>query len=182
LRRLVDGEVVQLRGRVEIDMTEATYLRVARDKTASLFEWAARSGARCADAPDGATSALGEFAAHVGLAFQLVDDVLDYAGDPAALGKSLLVDLLEGKPTLPLIRAIESVPSLAADVRSIREGDRHAAFRVAEAVRSSGACSSVRALARDETRLAATALRDIPPTAARSMLERIAQQLAYRVA
>lgn len=181
LHRLVDGEVVQLRGRAEIDMTEATYLRVARDKTASLFEWAARSGARCAEAHDDAILALGAFGAHVGLAFQLVDDVLDYSGDPAVLGKCLLVDLMEGKPTLPLIRAVEFDPSLAADVESIRNGDAQAALRVVEVVHSSGACSSVRSLAREKTRLAIAALRDIPQSAARSMLERIARQLADRV-
>jgi octaprenyl-diphosphate synthase len=182
LRRLVDGEVVQLRGRMDIDMTEETYFRVARNKTASLFEWAARSGARCAEASLEESSALGAFGAHAGLAFQLVDDVLDYAGDARALGKTLFADLLEGKPTLPLIRAIVAQPSLAADVEAIRAGDRRAADHVAAAVRSSEACSSVRALAREETGRAEAALRAVPASAARSLLQRIARGLTERAA
>src|SRR5262249_53591947 len=91
LRTLVDGEVVQLRGRTRVDVTEATYFRIVRDKTASLFAWAARAGARVAGAPPRVVEALGDFGVHLGVAFQLVDDALDYAGDSAATGKTLYV-------------------------------------------------------------------------------------------
>ena len=77
LRRLVDGEVVQLRGRMHLDPREDVYFQIVRDKTASLFAWAARARAAIAGAPADAAAALGEFGAHVGVAFQLVDDVLD---------------------------------------------------------------------------------------------------------
>ncbi|MGA7122022.1 MAG: polyprenyl synthetase family protein, partial [Polyangiaceae bacterium] len=118
LRRLVDGEVVQLRGRRRLDVGEDVYFRIVHDKTAALFIWAARAGATVAAAPAEAAQALGEFGAHVGVAFQLVDDVLDYDGDPRVTGKALLVDLAEGKLTLPLIRALAARPALSADVES----------------------------------------------------------------
>ena len=75
--------------------------RIVHDKTASLFAWAARAGAATAGAPVEAVSGLGEFGLRVGVAFQLVDDVLDYDGDPKLTGKALLGDLSEGKLTLP---------------------------------------------------------------------------------
>ncbi|MGH7296205.1 MAG: polyprenyl synthetase family protein, partial [Polyangiaceae bacterium] len=147
LRRLVDGEVVQLRGRARLDVREDVYFRIVRDKTASLFAWAARAGATTAGASAEAVAALGEFGARVGVAFQLVDDVLDYAGDPAATGKALLGDLLEGKLTLPLLRMLVARPAMQAEVDAVRAGDEAAAARVAEAVRASGVCDTVRALA-----------------------------------
>lgn len=182
LRRLVDGEVVQLRGRTELDTSEESYFRIARDKTASLFEWAARSGATCAHAPAEAVAALGEFGVHVGLAFQLVDDVLDYAGDPRATGKTLFGDLAEGKLTLPLIRALSAAPALTEHVDAVRSGDQHAAFALVEAVRASGACDGVRALAREETALAVRSLEVVPASVARQILETIAKDLASRIA
>jgi octaprenyl-diphosphate synthase len=182
LRRLVDGEVVQLRGRAKLDPREEIYFRIVRDKTASLFAWAARSGAVVAGAPAEAVAALGEFGESVGLAFQLVDDVLDYAGDPRATGKALLGDLVEGKLTLPLIRVLTTHPALAVDVDATRSGDPRAALRVAEAVRESGACDGVRALARDETARALASLDRLPASAARELLGAIARELAARVA
>jgi octaprenyl-diphosphate synthase len=116
------------------------------------------------------------------VAFQLVDDVLDYAGDPAATGKSLLADLVEGKLTLPLIRAIAARPGLMADVEEARGGDARATAHVAEVVRSSGVCDGVRALALDETARALASLELVPPGRARDMLGAIARELASRVA
>jgi octaprenyl-diphosphate synthase len=182
LRKLVDGEVVQLRGRTRLDASEEVYLRIVRDKTASLFAWAARAGAAIAGAGAEAVSALGEFGTRVGVAFQLVDDVLDYDGDPRATGKALLGDLAEGKLTLPLIRAIAASPPLCADVEAVRAGDAAAALRVAAAVRATDACDRVRALARDETAHALAALDAIPATPARELLASIAHELTARAA
>ena len=95
LRRLVDGEVVQLRGRTQVDAGEDVYFRIVRGKTASLFAWAARAGASCAGAPPDAVAALGEFGGRLGVAFQLVDDVLDYVGDPRDTGREHSRDVLE---------------------------------------------------------------------------------------
>jgi len=182
LRRLVDGEVVQLRGRTRLELREDLYFRIVHDKTASLFAWAARAGAAVAGAPAEAVTALGEFGACVGVAFQLVDDVLDYAGDPRATGKALLGDLLEGKLTLPLLRALATQPSLAADVEAVRAGERRAAQRIADAVRASGACDGVRAQAREETARALAALGAVPAGRPRELLAAIAEELASRAA
>jgi octaprenyl-diphosphate synthase len=180
LRRLVDGEVVQLRGRARLDVREEVYFRVVHDKTASLFAWAARAGAATAGASREAVTALGEFGVSLGVAFQLIDDVLDYAGDPKATGKALLGDLVEGKLTLPLLRTLASRPALMADVDAVRAGDDSAAARVAEAVRASGACDAVRSLAVEETTRAKRALEVVPPCAARDLLAAIATDLAER--
>jgi octaprenyl-diphosphate synthase len=182
LRRLVDGEIVQLRGRTRLDPREDVYFRIVHDKTASLFAWAARAGAATAGAPPEAVTALGEFGARVGVAFQLVDDVLDYDGDPRATGKAVLGDLLEGKLTLPLIRAMAARPALADDVDAVRAGDERAAGRVAEAVRASGVCEGVRAQAREETARAQRALDVVPACTARDLLSSIAAELASRAA
>lgn len=182
LRRLVDGEVVQLRGRVHIDVSEDMYFRIVHDKTASLFAWAARSGAAIAGAPPAQAAALGEFGARVGVAFQLVDDLLDYSGETSAMGKALLCDLAEGKLTLPLIRAIAHRPSLMSDVEAVRAGDSEMASGVAEAVRASGVCDGVRDLARAETARALAALDTAPVSVARDLLGAIARELVSRVA
>jgi octaprenyl-diphosphate synthase len=185
LRRLVDGEVVQLRGRLVLDPREDVYFRIIHDKTASLFAWAARSGATIAGAKSEAAAALGNYGTHLGVAFQLVDDVLDYVGDPRATGKALLGDLAEGKLTLPLIRALAVQPALGATVDEVRSGEAgagRAAERLADAVRASGTCDGVRSLAREETSLALAALEILPPSAAREMLGGVARELASRAA
>ncbi len=181
LRRLVDGEVIQLRGRTRIDVTEATYFQIVQDKTASLFAWAGRTGARIAGAPASAVQAMGEFGAHLGVAFQLVDDVLDYAGDPQATGKALFVDLSEGKVTLPLLRAMAARPSLAADLEAVRAGDDTAAARLAVAIRELNVCDSVRALAHAETARAVEALSWAPQGAPRDLLAGVATDLVARL-
>ncbi len=179
---LVDGEVVQLRGRLAVSLNESTYFDIVRGKTASLFEWALRSGAREGGAPEAAVEALGKFGGHIGVAFQLVDDVLDYDGDAAATGKSMLADLGEGKVTLPLIRAAalepEAIASLVAEVRS---GDADAAARLGARVRASGACEEVRDLARDETSRALACLQLVPECRSREVLADVARGLAARV-
>ncbi len=182
LRRLVDGEIVQLRGRTRIDLSEATYFAVVRDKTASLFSWAARAGAHAGGAPAEGRDALGDYGTHLGVAFQLVDDALDYAGDRAETGKALFGDLREGKVTLPLVRAIAAHPALAPDVERTRGGDDVAARRLLAAVLESGACAEVRALARHETQRALEALSLVPACAARDLLSCVANELASRVA
>jgi octaprenyl-diphosphate synthase len=180
LRRLVDGEVVQLRGRKQLDPREEVYFHIVRHKTAALFEWAARSGAVCAGAAPEAANALAEFGSRIGLAFQLVDDVLDYTGDPSATGKALFGDLQEGKLTLPLIRAVSSGAVSISDVEAVRGGDPSHAARIADAVRSSGVCDGVRAVALEQTARALASLEPVPRSAARDMLGAIARELAVR--
>jgi octaprenyl-diphosphate synthase len=178
LRALVDGEIVQLRGRTRLDLAEATYFRIVQDKTASLFRWAARSGARVAGAPPDAIDALGEFGAHLGVAFQLVDDALDYAN--GGTGKDLFADLREGKLTLPLLRAVAGRDDLIALLAAVRAGDDGAGTPLLAAVRASRAVDEARAVARDETRAALAALERVPPSKARELLAAVARELTSR--
>jgi len=180
LRRLVDGEIVQLRGRSELDVSEATYERILRDKTASLFGWATRTGARLAGASLEDQERLSGFGERLGIAFQLVDDVLDYSGENS--GKTLLTDLSEGKLTLPLVLAVARMPELVQPLKRIFAGDREPVGLVSQAVVSSGACDEVRRRASDHTRSAVEALRTVQPGPARVLLESVAQQLAARAA
>jgi octaprenyl-diphosphate synthase len=180
LRRLVEGEIVQLRGRSELDVTEATYERILRDKTASLFSWATRIGARVAGASPADQERLSGFGERLGIAFQLVDDVLDYSGEQT--GKSLLADLREGKLTLPLVLAVARRPELAQALRRIHAGDREPVQLVSQAVIETGACDEVRRRAGQYTQTAVEALSSIVPGPARVLLENVAEELARRAA
>ena len=115
---IAEGEVLQLLNCHDADVTVAGYLQVIRCKTAKLFEAAARLGAILAKAGAAVEQALADYGMHLGTAFQIVDDVLDYSADEAETGKHLGDDLAEGKPTLPLIHAMQhGTPELAACVR-----------------------------------------------------------------
>ena len=103
---IAEGEVLQLMNMHDADLAVEDYLRVIRYKTAKLFEASARLGAVIADAPREIEDACANFGRSLGTAFQLIDDLLDYEGDPAALGKNVGDDLREGKPTLPLLFAM----------------------------------------------------------------------------
>lgn len=184
LRKMVDGEIVQLRGRASLDLSELTYERVVQGKTASLFAWACRSGARAAYGDERVAAALGAYGAHVGVAFQIVDDLLDLVGDPSRTGKGLLADIKEGKPTLPLLRAVARDPSLLERVRRLRDGepDESLAGEIASAIVASGACDEVRSRAVSESSRALAALEGVPRGAARDALSRVARDLAARIA
>jgi octaprenyl-diphosphate synthase len=180
LRRLVDGEVLQLRGRAELDLSEVGYFRILEGKTASLFGWSARAGAIVAGARTSERQALGLFGERLGIAFQLVDDALDYAGDSVETGKLLLGDLLEGKVTLPLVLALTRAPDLSMLLTRARAGERAAAEELGAAVRSSGVCEDVRRRAASETERALAALTEVRPSPARDMLRIVALELTSR--
>ncbi len=179
LRQLIDGEILQLRGRTKLDVTEQTYLRVLRDKTASLFRWSTSTGAVLGGAEPGQCERLARFGEHLGMAFQLVDDVLDYSGEHT--GKTLLADLAEGKLTLPLVLAVAERPELIQLVQRIHAGDREPVEYVGRQVLASGACDAVRRRARHHTELALTELSPIAPGSARMLLMEVATELARRV-
>jgi octaprenyl-diphosphate synthase len=105
---MVEGELIQLERIGRINVSEADYMELVDRKTASLFSACARLGAVVAGANEEAESRLGEFAWNLGIAFQLVDDILDFTANEAVLGKPVGNDLREGKVTLPLIYALES--------------------------------------------------------------------------
>lgn len=180
LRRLVEGEIIQLRGRSELDVTEATYDRILRSKTASLFAWSTRTGAKVGGASMADQDRLAGFGEQLGIAFQLVDDVLDYLGEQT--GKTSLADLGEGKLTLPLVLAVARVPELAEPLRRIHAGDRAPMEMVSRIVIESGACEEVRRRAGAHTERALQALSDVRPGPARRLLEHVALELAERAA
>jgi octaprenyl-diphosphate synthase len=180
LRRLVDGEVIQLRGRVELSVSESVYFAIIEGKTASLFGWSARAGARAANAPEASVVALGEFGRHVGIAFQLVDDALDYDGAAPRIGKRLLSDLREGKATLPLILAMAARPNLSSALAAARDGDEAAAADLLAAVVSARGAERTRDRAALHTAQAQAALAPLPPSRAKDLLGALAEELSVR--
>lgn len=178
LRELVDGEIVQLRGRAELDVSRGTYDRILQGKTASLFRWATGTGARLGGASTTDQGNLETFGELVGMAFQLVDDVLDYTSDGA--DKTPLADLRDGKMTLPLVLALESNPDLLHPVRRIHRGDDTPLGEVCARVIESGACEEVRRIAHGHTVKALEVLHRVPRSAPRTMLESIVADLDLR--
>jgi octaprenyl-diphosphate synthase len=170
---IAGGEVLQLMGSHDPEVDEARYLDVIRRKTAKLFEAAARLGAVLVKEPR-LEEPLAEYGRRVGTAFQLIDDVLDYSGDEATIGKSLGDDLAEGKPTLPLIRAMRTgTPEQAAVVRrAIVDGGRADFAAVLGAIRGSGALDYAREAAGREVEAAQHAIEPLPGSEfKRSLLE-----------
>src|SRR5205814_1024446 len=143
------GEVMQLMGSHDPDVDENRYLEVIRRKTAKLFEAAARLGAVLSRSTPEVEARLADYGARVGTAFQLIDDVLDYSGEEATIGKSLGDDLAEGKPTLPLIHAMRAgAPAEQAVVRrAILGGGRDDFAGVLAAIRRCGSLDYARAAA-----------------------------------
>jgi octaprenyl-diphosphate synthase len=180
LRRLVDGEVIQLRGRVSVSVSESVYFAIVEGKTGSLFSWAARAGARMGGAQPAQIDALGAFGRDVGVAFQLVDDALDYEGDPARTGKKLLGDLREGKVTLPLLVTLAARPDLVRALDRAREGDEAAAADLHAAVVAAHGADVARARAHTYTRSALGALEKLPESRARDLLAALAGELTSR--
>lgn len=173
---IAEGEVLQLMNCHDPRVGEGAYLEVIRRKTAKLFEAAARLGAVLAEAPPAVEAALAEYGMRVGTAFQLVDDVLDYSGDAASIGKSLGDDLAEGKPTLPLIRAMACGDAEQARVvrEAIEQGGRDDFERVLAAVRATGALDYARGVALQEADAARAALGTLAPSAHRDSLLELA--------
>ena len=174
---IAEGEVLQLMNCRNADIDEASYLQVIRYKTAKLFEAASRLGALLAGAPPAVEEAMAAYGSHLGTAFQLIDDVLDYSGEAGVIGKNVGDDLAEGKPTLPLIRVIQHGSSEeAALVRSaLASGGLDDLDRVLAAIHRSGALDYTRRQAEAEVSAAAAALDSIPSTQYRDFLLQLAQ-------
>jgi octaprenyl-diphosphate synthase len=161
---IAEGEVLQLLNMHDPDVTQESYLKVIRSKTAKLFEAAAQLGALVAGANDAQVDAAGEYGRSLGTAFQLIDDVLDYAGDATEIGKNVGDDLREGKPTLPLIYLMEhGTPEQRELVRNcIENGDEQHFDAVLAAVTSSGALDYTRRAAVVAAERATAAIADLP--------------------
>ncbi|MGQ0428972.1 MAG: octaprenyl diphosphate synthase [Gammaproteobacteria bacterium] len=176
------GEVMQLMNAGDPDTTEIRYLDVIYRKTARLFEAGAQVAAIVAGAPADVEAALARYGRHLGIAFQLVDDALDYAGDSAALGKNIGDDLAEGKPTLPLIHALRhGDPVEAAMIRSaIERGGTEDQAPIRAVVESTGGLDYTARLAENEANRAVEALAGIPASAYRDGLAALAQYAVTR--
>ena len=161
---IAEGEVLQLMNIGNIDVTEEEYLHVIEYKTAKLFQAAAQVGAILAGATDLQEQALKNYGTHLGTAFQIIDDVLDYAGDVTTIGKNLGDDLAEGKPTLPLIYLLnQGSPAVAADVRhALEHADRSYFDKIHQHVVNSDALTYCTMQAKKAVDAAINCLNELP--------------------
>lgn len=172
--RIAEGEVLQLISKNNPNPTEQNYLQVIQNKTAILFQAAGQCGAILANASAEEELALTRFGMHLGTAFQLIDDVLDYAGDSESLGKNIGDDLAEGKPTLPLIYALEHGSAEQAElIRQALTDEQlqdEQLNQVIEIVKDCGALDYARKLANSESDQALACLNMLPPSEYRDAL------------
>jgi octaprenyl-diphosphate synthase len=173
---IAEGEVLQLMNCHNPDIDEHHYLQVIRYKTAKLFEAATRLGAILSGATPGQEQAVASYGMHLGTAFQLIDDVLDYSGDNKATGKNVGDDLGEGKPTLPLIYAIKhgSTAEAALIRNAIEVGGLSELTQVIAAIHRTGALDYTRRQAEAEARTASAALAALPNSRQRDYLLQLA--------
>lgn len=161
---IAEGEVLQLLNIHNADITDADYLKVIHHKTAKLFEAATRLGAIICNASKQDEQAMAEYGMRLGIAFQLIDDVLDLSGSSESIGKNLGDDLAEGKPTMPLLIAMrKGTPEQRETIRhAIQQGGIDALPEVLSAVKATKALDSVKALAQQEASQAFAAIAHMP--------------------
>ena len=179
---IAEGEVLQLMNMHDASLDEAAYLRVIRSKTAKLFAASVRLGAVLAGSPPPVEAACAEYGQALGTAFQVIDDVLDYAGDIAEMGKNLGDDLREGKTTLPLIMAMQLGTSSQRD--TVREAIETGAVTelptIAAIVKQTGALEATLQVASNEAQRAIQAARELPVNRHAEGLLQLAAQLLER--
>jgi len=181
-----EGEVLQLLNARDPNTTEEQYMRVIHHKTAKMFESAAETGAVLA-AQDSAEveqirATLGTYGRHLGIAFQLIDDVLDYTGSAEVLGKNVGDDLAEGKPTLPLIYAMREGSAAQAELirNAIRQSDVSKLDEVVAIVQQVGGLEYTEQKAQEHTQLAINAIASVPASSYKEALENLAIQASKR--
>ncbi len=174
---IAEGEVLQLLNCHDADTTESRYLDVVSRKTARLFEAAAQIGAVLSNQSEAIENALASYGLHLGIAFQLIDDVLDYSASPEDTGKNVGDDLAEGKPTLPLIHAIhKGTPGQAKLIRKAIENGGHDNMQdVCAVIESTGGIPYTAQAAKNEAELAIEALSPLPESAYREALYGLAE-------
>ncbi|NBC48004.1 MAG: octaprenyl diphosphate synthase [Gammaproteobacteria bacterium] len=170
--RIAEGEVLQLLNANDADTDEARYMEVIQRKTATLFEAGTRLGAVLTETSDEVETAMANYGLHLGIAFQLVDDALDYVSDDGVIGKKIGDDLDEGKPTLPVIRAMEVGSEAQRNClrRAIEEGGRKRIDDVVEAIVATNAIDYTVELARWHAAAAKRALGAVPETPSRNSM------------
>lgn len=174
---LTEGEVKQLINRNNADISEAQYFEVIRDKTAKLFQAAAEMTATICQAETSLRHAVGQYALNLGIAFQLIDDALDYIGDSRELGKNTGDDLAEGKTTLPLIYALQhATPADAACIRhAIENNSRDNLPEILCTIARTNAVKYTLDRARQMAESAIAHLEPLPPSPYRDGLQGLAQ-------
>jgi octaprenyl-diphosphate synthase len=174
--KIAEGEVLQLLNANDADTTQERYFEVIYRKTAKLFESGAQIAAILAGASAAIEGAMARYGRHLGTAFQLIDDVLDYRSDSEQLGKNLGDDLAEGKPTLPLIYALRTGNEEQRSVirTSIERGSADELAAVTAAIESTGGLAYTARLARQEAALAVEALAELPESAYKQALRELA--------
>ena len=174
---IAEGEVMQLLNCHDAETTESRYMDVVSRKTARLFEAAARIGAVLGQQPPAIENALANYGLHLGVAFQLVDDVLDYSASPEDTGKNVGDDLAEGKPTLPLIHAIhKGTPAQASLIRKAIENGGHDNMQaVCAIIESTGGIPYTAKAAQREADLALEAIDPLPASAYKDALYGLAE-------
>ena len=173
---IAEGEVLQLMNCHDADVDEERYLQVIRYKTAKLFEAASQLGAIIGGADPETERCLAEYGTHLGTAFQLIDDVLDYSGAEAETGKHLGDDLAEGKPTLPLIHVMQRGTAAQANSvrRAIENGGRDDFPDVLAAIRATGALEHTRKQAEAEADRAQASIESLPASTYKDSLLELA--------
>ncbi len=179
---IAEGEVMQLMNMHNAGLDEAGYLQVIRSKTAKLFEASARVGAILSGASAPFEEACAQYGQALGTAFQVIDDVLDYTGDAAVMGKNLGDDLREGKATLPLIAAMQRGTDQERQTiqKAIETGDVGMLDAVIAIVKNTGALDIARKAAQQEAQRAIDAAERLPDGPHRNCLVQLASQLLQR--
>jgi octaprenyl-diphosphate synthase len=174
--RIAEGEVMQLINCHSPDTTEQQYLETIRRKTAKLFESSAQLGAVISGQSSAVEQALADYGRHLGTAFQLIDDMLDFSADAEELGKCIGDDLAEGKPTLPLINALHrgSDAQKILLTEAISSGGLEHIDDVLEAIESTGSLAYTSRLAGEEAELAQQALAIMPESSHKEALRDLA--------
>ena len=177
--KIAEGEVLQLITKNNPNSSEQNYLQVIKNKTAILFQAAAQCGAILGQADITTEKSLQHYGMHIGIAFQLIDDVLDYDGDTQTMGKNIGDDLAEGKPTLPLIYAMEKGDNDQSrkikEVLQQKNVSEKTLHEVIQIVRESGALDYTRKLARQQAAAAMDSLKSIEKSIFREALISMAE-------
>ncbi|NND60747.1 MAG: octaprenyl diphosphate synthase [Gammaproteobacteria bacterium] len=181
---IAEGEVLQLVNCHDPDTTEEQYLRVIQRKTAKLFEAGVQIAGVLAELGDEVEDQLARYGRHLGTAFQLIDDLLDYSASPEELGKNIGDDLSEGKPTLPLIYAMRTGNAAQAGLmrEAVENGGLDLIREVMAVIESTGALQYTAGRARNEAEAAEASLEAIPDSAYRrglSALARLSVERSY---
>jgi octaprenyl-diphosphate synthase len=180
--RIAEGEVLQLMNMGDPDVDEARYMDVIVRKTATLFEAATRLAAVLTKQPPEMEEAMAAYGLHLGIAFQLIDDALDYTGDEAQTGKHIGDDLAEGKPTLPLIIAMQEGDAATKTLirRAITEQSNTEITAVCAAIEQTGALAYTARLAELEAQRAKSAIQHLPDSPYKNALSSLADAAVQR--